>query len=191
MGLVVLNLKDELNEYIEDTSIDFDKLIKKVSQCAGRKDIDKKGLRLIFLDKILNIKKILIMKSPYLNGNDDLYCESILIKVLKIAYEADEDETPMWVEKMWLRNNIDGKVYRWLGENFENHTHTLKNVITKVIDIQMEGEIFNIEEKKVLLEKKEGEHLSFKHILRKDKWSIVEPILEDETIYFINTEVDI
>lgn len=182
----MLNLKDELKEYIDEGSINWNKLVKIVRCITGYKQSDEcivpiidikdfvskiRGMSEIsfqFIEKSRGIRQRLIIEEPkYIDNN--IFVERMRIEriILAITQETNKDETPMWVDNEWyVKDGI--VVYHWLGKksyikkDIDYTIHMMRNVMT--------GEIIEVDEAdKDLMERVEPENKDGKIIYVKKK----------------------
>lgn len=156
----MVNVRDELDEYIIDGSIDWDKLLKSTKSISkGMEhsvDSDGKNINLFteasefisklkgisqvsfqFIDTHDNERKRLLLKNVEII-NSDIFSESVTIE--KIGFDTDNmDETPMWVDKEWYMSDDDGVVFRWLGKksydknSSDYNVHLFRNLVNDEI----------------------------------------------------------
>jgi len=131
----MVNLKEELKDYIDDGSINWRKLSKtinyiismkvpsgnKVHMEEGQKDNflskvkDLGQISFQFIDKGKGTRQRLVIKKPS-SDKKLIMVESVSIEPIVdgSSVEAEKDGTPMWVDNEWYRSP-SGRIFRCLG----------------------------------------------------------------------------
>lgn len=158
----MLNLKEELNEYIDDGSINYKKLKETIHYFIGVKSKDMKlsmkqdskkqflanisdisQISFQFVDKKKNTRQRLVVKGIRETGGGIFVDELTVEPIVSVASQTVfEDEVPFWIDNEWYRK--DEKVFRFLGKksydvtSSDNCLYQLKNVDTKeIIDVDL------------------------------------------------------
>lgn len=157
----MINLKEELKEYVDDGSIHWKKLLESIKVIAvqeakkkghskmalGDKDFiskmkDLSDVSFQFMDKGKKTRQRLIIRKPRMSEKekDLIFVESFSIEPLvPLSYISEgSDETPFWVDNEWYRDS-NGNVFRWLGrksldKNSEDHKiNMMKDVSNQIV----------------------------------------------------------
>lgn len=184
----MLNLKEELSQYIEDGSINWNRLKSIISAVLRNTEIRKEKVDLVskdfvsaalpfsqisiqFTDKTKNTKQRLLVELPQIDGNL-IFAKAFRIEPLvkAIAQETDDSETAMWIDNEWWKDG-DGVVYRWIGrKSYIKEDPGYK--IHLLIDVKNNETIETIE--------------SFRDYMKK-----VEPVIEDGETKFVEKESEV